>query len=118
LCIRARDAGDLDRLRARYLPTLTETLQTRGGDYRCRAWVSREALAQGFAAVARDLDHSNFKDEVYRPIRSVRTSMAMCGTCSETSKRAGRTADEPLSARIRRRGDDGGSRIGREEVES
>ena len=64
LCIRARDAGDLDRLRVRYLPTLTETLETRGGDYRYRAWVEREALSEGLAAIARDLDYSNFKNEV------------------------------------------------------
>jgi hypothetical protein len=66
LCIRARDAGDLDRLRSRYLPTLTETLETRGGDYRYRAWVSRDALAEGLAAIVRDLDYANFKDEVAR----------------------------------------------------
>src|SRR3954466_10413144 len=65
LCIRARDAGDLDRLRSRYLPTLTATLETRGGDYRYRAWVSRDALAEGLAAIAPDLDYSNFKNEVH-----------------------------------------------------
>jgi hypothetical protein len=59
LCIRARDAGDLDRLRARYLPTLTGTPETRSGDYRYRAWVAREALAEGLAAIARDLNYSN-----------------------------------------------------------
>jgi hypothetical protein len=66
LCVRARDAGDLDRLRARFLPTLTDTIETRGGDYRYRAWVSRDALAEGLAAIARDLDYANFKDEVAR----------------------------------------------------
>jgi hypothetical protein len=66
LCIRTRDAGDLDRLRERYLPTLTETLETRRGDYRYRAWISRDALAEGLAAIARDLDYDNFKSEVAR----------------------------------------------------
>src|SRR4051812_20139637 len=66
MCVRARDAGDLDRLRSRYLPALTETLETQGGDYRYRAWVSRDALAEGLAAIARELDYSNFKNEVGR----------------------------------------------------
>src|SRR5690349_16754172 len=65
LCVRARDAGDLDQLRSRYIPTLTATLETRGGDYRYRAWASREALAEGLAAIVRDLDYANFKNEVY-----------------------------------------------------
>jgi hypothetical protein len=39
---------------------------TRGGDYRYRAWVSRDVLADGLAAMARDVDYANFKDEVAR----------------------------------------------------
>ena len=66
LCVRGRDPGDLDRLRSQYLPTLSETLETRGGDYRYRAWVSREALAEGLAAIARHLEYPNFKNEVAR----------------------------------------------------
>src|SRR5690348_1844856 len=66
LCVRARDAADLDRLRSRYLPTLNKTLETHGGDYRYRAWVSREALAEVMVAIVRDLDYSNFKNEVAR----------------------------------------------------
>jgi hypothetical protein len=64
LCIRARDRGDLDRLREAYMPQLGETEETPGRDYRYRAWISREAFSDGLAAVARDLTYSNFKSEV------------------------------------------------------
>jgi hypothetical protein len=39
---------------------------TPGGDYRYRAWITREALAEGMAEIARTLDYSNFKVEVNR----------------------------------------------------
>ena len=66
LCVRARDAADLDRLRAAYMPELGLTQETPGRDYRYRAWIDREALAEGLAAVARNLSYSNFKSEVGR----------------------------------------------------
>jgi hypothetical protein len=66
LCVRARDRGDLDRLRERYMPTLGSTTDTPGGDYRYRAWIDREALAEGLGAIARDLAYPNFKSEVGR----------------------------------------------------
>ena len=66
LCVRARVQADLDRLRETYLPTLSETLETPGGDYRYRAWISRDDLAAGMAEIARNLDYNNFKDEVAR----------------------------------------------------
>jgi hypothetical protein len=64
LCVRARVAADLDRLRARFMPEMSETLERRGGDYRYRAWISRDHLADGLAAIGRDLSYSNFKSEV------------------------------------------------------
>jgi hypothetical protein len=64
LCVRARVVDDLDRLRASYLPTLSETVETPGGDYRYRAWISRDALAEGMAEIARSLDYPNFKNAV------------------------------------------------------
>ena len=66
LCVRARDRADLDRLRETYMPGLGPTDDTPGGDYRYRAWIPRDALAEGLAAVARDLAYSNFKSEVRR----------------------------------------------------
>jgi hypothetical protein len=64
LCIRARVREDLERLRERYLPTLSEPLETPGGDYRFRAWIGRAEFATGLAAIVGVLDYSNFKDEV------------------------------------------------------
>jgi hypothetical protein len=66
LCVRARVRTDLDRLRETYLPTLGETVETPGGDYRYRAWIGRDDLAAGMAGIARNLAYSNVKDEVAR----------------------------------------------------
>ena len=66
LCVRTRVAADLDRLREGYLPTLTESVETPGGDYRYRAWATHEAVAEALAAIARDLSYDNFKNEVAR----------------------------------------------------
>jgi hypothetical protein len=41
-------------------------VETRRGDYRYRAWISRDDLADGLAAIGRDLSYSNFKAEVAR----------------------------------------------------
>jgi hypothetical protein len=48
------------------MPELGPTKETPGGDYRYRAWISREALAAGLGAIGRDLAYSNFKAEVGR----------------------------------------------------
>jgi hypothetical protein len=66
LCVRARNPGDLERLREMYMPGVGPMKETPGHDYRYRAWVSRGALAEGLAAIARDLAYSNFKSEVGR----------------------------------------------------
>jgi hypothetical protein len=64
LCVRARDPRDLDRLRDTHMPGLGQTKETPGNDYRYRAWVSRDAVAEGLAAIARNLAYANFKSEV------------------------------------------------------
>src|SRR4051794_25107346 len=66
LCVRARRGDDLDRLRETHMPGLGPTVETPGSDYRYRAWISRDALADGLATVARELTYSNFKSEVGR----------------------------------------------------
>ena len=66
LCVRARQAADLDLLREEYMSGLGPTTETPGHDYRYRAWVSRDNLAEGLAAVAARLAYSNFKSEVGR----------------------------------------------------
>jgi 8-oxo-dGTP pyrophosphatase MutT (NUDIX family) len=64
LTIRARVAADLDALRARYLPTLSPTIAGGGTDYRFRATCIAEAWGDALAAMGRDIDYANFKDEV------------------------------------------------------
>jgi hypothetical protein len=66
LCVRARVGADLDRLRETYLPALSETVETPGSDYRYRAWISRDGLAEGMEQIVRNLDYANFKNEVAR----------------------------------------------------
>ena len=66
ICIRARVPADLDVLRERYLPSLTETVLGKGTDYPARAWADREAVAQAMASIVRDLSYGNVKLEVAR----------------------------------------------------
>jgi hypothetical protein len=66
LCVRARVREDLDRLRESHMPGLGGTVETRGGDYRYRAWIDREDLAAGIASIARSINYGNFKDRVAR----------------------------------------------------
>ena len=65
LTVRARVADDLDQLRAKYMPTLSGTIQHAGTDYPYRATISHEDFAVGLAGIARDIHYSNFKNEVY-----------------------------------------------------
>ena len=67
LCVRARVRADPDRLRETHLPTLGETAETPGGDYRYRAWISRDDLAAGMAEIVRNLDYANFKERCAWP---------------------------------------------------
>jgi len=64
LCVRARAREDLDRLRQRYLPALSETESDVGTDYEHRAWVARADLSSAIARILDDLHYSNFKSEV------------------------------------------------------
>ena len=64
LTIRARVRKDLDELRRDYLHDLSETVHHGGTDYPYRARASADSVAQAMAAFVRDIDYSNFKDEV------------------------------------------------------
>lgn len=66
LTIRARVAADLDRLRERYLPSLSPTRSEGGTDYPYRATASREAWTTALAKLGCDVTYANFKAEVTR----------------------------------------------------
>mgnify|MGYP000225484783 CR=1 FL=1 len=55
LTIRSRVREDLDALRTKYLPELTETIETDNSDYRFRGVAPREAVSKAFAAAVKDI---------------------------------------------------------------
>lgn len=62
LQIRARRTGDLDILRARYMPTtLGPTIETPKMDYECRAYCTPHAFALALAAISLEIDYTKFK---------------------------------------------------------
>jgi hypothetical protein len=71
LTVRARDPKDLDRLR-KNIPTLGPT-ELKGGDYCCRAKVSRAAFAAGLATIASEISYDNFKNAVHKTMGSRRS---------------------------------------------
>jgi len=62
--VRARVEGDLESLRNKYLPELTETVRLQGRDYPYRGYCSKPELSKAVAKIAMDIDYSNFKNEV------------------------------------------------------
>ena len=64
LTVRARVGSDLDRLRDRYLPTLTSTFEKPGSDYRYRATVPHADLGAAMSRIVSDIRYDNFKSEV------------------------------------------------------
>jgi len=64
LTVRARRAGDLDRLRQRWLPTLGPTILGKGTDYPARATCGRRELGDALLAMALDIDYPNFKSRL------------------------------------------------------
>lgn len=57
--VRARAKGDIERV----FPGATVTVSPRN-DYRYRAVIARDAVAEALAAAVKTLDYSNFKDTV------------------------------------------------------
>lgn len=66
LQVRARVRGDLDLLRTKYLPELSETIELKGRDYPYRGYTDRACLSAAMVAIVHDLTYSNFKNEVER----------------------------------------------------
>jgi len=64
LTVRARVRDDLIALRNRYLPELGEIEANAGTDYKYRARISRDALANAVARIVGDIDYQNFKSSV------------------------------------------------------
>ncbi|MEO8452715.1 MAG: NUDIX domain-containing protein [Gemmatimonadota bacterium] len=64
LTVRARAKGDLENLRNRYLPEMSETIGKAGTDYPWRATVAREAFAGALGRIVTDVTYGNFKDQV------------------------------------------------------
>jgi hypothetical protein len=64
LTVRARVAGDLDRLREKYMPELSATIRKAGTDYPFRATIGHDDFARGMAKIAKDIRYDNFKSEV------------------------------------------------------
>jgi hypothetical protein len=75
LTVRARVAGDLDRLREKYMPELSATITKGGSDYPFRGTVTRSDFARGLAKIGEDIDYPNFKSEVARKMGSQRAAV-------------------------------------------
>lgn len=61
LTVRARVRADLDRLRERYLPSLSPTVAGAGTDYPYRATALRADVADALRRIAEDIRYANFK---------------------------------------------------------
>jgi hypothetical protein len=66
LNVRARSRHDLEELRKRYLPNMSEIIELDFTDYRFRATASHADVAEAFAKAIRDINYANFKNEVAR----------------------------------------------------
>ena len=66
LTVRARRKNDLETLRDRYIPEMTQIAVGAGTDYKYRAKGSRDALAAAHARIVQDIDYDNFKNSVAR----------------------------------------------------
>lgn len=75
LTVRARVRGDLEALRARYLPTMQPIVESKGGDYRYRARAPRAAVASAVALAIEGIDYSNVKAEVRQTQGAARESV-------------------------------------------
>ena len=66
LAVRSRVEGDLEALREKYMPELSEPIATPYGDYKYRAAITHEDFARGIAALTKDIHYDNFKSAVWK----------------------------------------------------
>ncbi len=64
LMVRARDGGDLDRLREAHFPELGPNVEMQGRDYPVRAFTTHEDFAECMSKLAMAIDYGNFKNAV------------------------------------------------------
>lgn len=75
LTVRARVSEDLDRLRERYLPSLSATEAHTGTDYPYRARALRADVAEALRRVVEELRYPNFKDAVREELGLAREAL-------------------------------------------
>ena len=66
LQVRARVFEDLELLREKYLPELTETIHLPGRDYPYRGYCTKTELSAAMVQIVHDIVYNNFKGEVMR----------------------------------------------------
>lgn len=72
LTVRARVAEDLEKLREKYMPELSQVVVGGGVDYPFRATIDHDSFALGLSKIAVDIHYSNFRDEISRVMGSHR----------------------------------------------
>jgi hypothetical protein len=72
LTVRARIASDLEDLRKKYMPELSDTVTGQGTDYPYRATISHDNFTRGMVKLMRDIRHSSFKNELSNKMGSKR----------------------------------------------
>jgi hypothetical protein len=75
--VRARVYEDLEVLRAKYLPALSETIHLPNRDYPYRGYIDKQSLGLAMVDMISDLNYSNFKDEVKKEQGEERAELYM-----------------------------------------
>ncbi len=75
LTVRSRVKSDLETLKERYIPAMDEILEHTGTDYRYRAQVNKESLAEAMKKIVLDIDYDNFKKSVAKKQGSKRAAI-------------------------------------------
>jgi len=75
LTVRSRVKSDLEMLKKRYIPDMGNILEHAGSDYRFRALVSKQALAEAMKHIVLNIDYDNFKKSVAKKQGSKRAAI-------------------------------------------